>query len=198
MEYLSNLINSGAYYKLEGWCSPEKALKLAEIIIDNKCKVCVELGVFAGRSLLPIAIASGKDSKVVGIDAWSSNASSEGVNDKVNEEWWNKIDYDKFFKYTKDLMNIHKVKVELIRDKSVNVVNMFEDQSIDLLHQDSNHSEEVSSKEVELYWNKVKRGGFWVFDDTNWETTQKAQNDLKSKGYEVIYETDSWTIFKRL
>ena len=52
--------------------------------------------------------------------------------------------------------------------------------------------------EVELYKNKVKPGGIWVFDDTNWETTKKAQSLLASRGYNEIYDSGTWKIYTRV
>ena len=77
--------------------------------------------------------------------------------------------------------------VKLLRMKSIEAVKFFENESIDFLHQDSNHSEETSCMEVELYHSKVKRSGIWCFDDTDWPTTQKAQELLISKGYTEVY-----------
>ena len=163
-----------------------------------KLKTCVELGVFAGKSLLPIAMAAGSDATVIGVDAWSAPASLEGTNDKENDDWWANINYEHFYKYTRDLLDKHERKsVQLWRDKSVNVSHKFEYGSIDLLHQDSNHSEETSCAEVSLYWNKVRPGGIWVFDDTNWKTTQKAQGLLVEKGYVEIYDSGEWKVYQR-
>jgi len=198
MEYIVNLISSGEYEKIEGWCTPSKALKISEIIIKNNCKTCLELGVFGGRSLLPIAIAAGQNSNVIGIDAWTADASLEGTNDQANSDWWKNIDYNNMYKYTCELMETHKINVKLIKDKSKNCAHMFLENSIDLLHQDSNHSEEISCEEVDLYWNKVTLGKFWVFDDTNWSTTVKAQNKLLEKGYKEIFDGNTWKIFQRL
>lgn len=192
------------YITFEGWCTVEKARKLIELVKEKQPKLSVELGVFAGRSLLPIAVASkhyNPESKVIGIDAWTKNASLEGKNSNTNDEWWAKIDYELFFNYTINLMKRFGVYdvVELWKNKSSEVVDKFEDQSIDILHQDSNHSEEISTSEVELYWNKVVPGGYWIFDDTNWETTKKAQELLKTKGYEEIFTSpqNEWKIYKR-
>ena len=55
MKKLLQIINSGEYEKIEGWCTKEKAIKMAELITDDT-KLCVELGVFGGRSLLPLGI----------------------------------------------------------------------------------------------------------------------------------------------
>jgi predicted O-methyltransferase YrrM len=193
------------YESIHGWCTPEKALTLINLVYQSKPNLSVELGVFGGKSLLPIAIASKQinlNSKVIGIDAWEAEASLEGTNDKVNDDWWSKINYDEMYEYTKNLMiqnNVDSI-VELWKTRSIAVYDKFEENSIDILHQDSNHSEEISCKEVELYSNRVKIGGFWIFDDTDWKTTQKAQNLLMSKGYEEYYveSQNKWKVFKRM
>jgi predicted O-methyltransferase YrrM len=186
------------YENIHGWCTREKATKLMKIITDMKPSLCVELGVFGGKSLLAIGLAA-KNARVIGIDAWSKPASLEGTNDPANADWWAQIDYDYFYKYTADLMKKNGLSVELWRNKSNEVSKKFNDESIDFLHQDSNHSEEITCEEVELYWNKVREKGIWVFDDINWPTTKKAQSLLIEKGYEEIYapEGREWAVYQR-
>ena len=52
-----------------------------------------------------------------------------------------------------------------------------------MLHQDGNHSEEMSCLDIELWSNKIKKKGYWLMDDTNWPTTQKAQKLIITKGF---------------
>lgn len=192
------------YEQLIGWCPKEKAEKLLELASSEKVSLCVELGVYGGRSLLPLALALSQraGTRVVGVDAWSVPAAMEGTNSKENEAYWTNVDYSGMFEYTKKLVSDHQVAhlVDLWRCKSVDVYDRFEDNSIDLLHQDSNHSEEVSCREVELYCAKVRPGGYWVFDDTHWPTTQTAQQKLLAKGFvEIFSEKDnSWKVFQKL
>jgi hypothetical protein len=194
MDKLLNIINSGKYEKIEGWCSREKAIKMASYV--NKNSLCVELGVFGGRSLLPLCLMT--DNKVFGIDAWNINSSLEGENSQDNYEWWSKINYNDMFQYTKNLINKYKCNnCKLLRMNSYEAVGFFENESIDVLHQDSNHSEKISCLEVELYDIKVKPGGIWIFDDTNWETTKKAQEKLLEKGYLLVENYETWCVFKK-
>lgn len=174
-----------------------------DVIKELKPSLCVELGVFAGRSLLPIALAAQQvdpNARVIGIDAWSTNAAIEGTNDTRNADWWKTIDYANIRQYAEKVMWTNNVRVGLWTTRSADAASRFEDNSIDFLHQDSNHSEEVTCEEVELYWNKVRKGGLWAFDDTNWPTTQKAQPLLLSKGYAEIYrepKEGAWKIYVR-
>jgi predicted O-methyltransferase YrrM len=193
------------YDSIHGWCTQEKANYIIDLVKQHKPTLSVELGVFGGKSLLPFALAAQtlpNPSVVVGVDAWSTTASLEGENSKANDDWWAKIDYNNIYHYTQDLMKTYGVQhlVKLIKSSSRDVAQNFVDQSIDILHQDSNHSETVSCEEVELYWNKVKHRGIWIFDDTDWETTQRAQQLLLSKGYEQIYTEANrrWTVFQRV
>ena len=175
---------------LHGWCTVEKAIHLYNIVLEHEAPLCVELGVFAGRSLLAIAMgARAKNGSAVGIDAWSKEACEQGVNDIENTEWWNNIDYDFFYNYTEKVMSDADLSdtTRLVRSKSADVASHYKSKSISVLHQDSNHSEEVTVEEVNQWFDKVKIGGHWVFDDTDWSTTQRAQELLLEKGYELIF-----------
>lgn len=189
--------------KLHGWCTVEKASHLYNLVLEHEAPLCVELGVFAGRSLVAIALgAKAKNGTAVGIDAWSKEACEQGVNDIANTEWWNNIDYDFFYNYTTKVMSDAGVSAttSLIRSKSSDVSNYYTSNSISVLHQDSNHSEEVTVEEVNLWYDKLKIGGYWIFDDTDWPTTQTAQGLLLEKGYELIFtEKDGkYKVFKRI
>ena len=136
--------------------------------------------------------------KVIGIDAWNKDSSLSGENDIENNNWWATIDYEYMYTYTLNLMKKYNCNnVELYRTNSSDAIQYFENESIDFLHQDSNHSELISCNEVNLYYNKVKKNGIWVFDDVNWETTKKAQELLVNYGYTEIYNHGNWKIYKR-
>lgn len=39
---------------MEGWCSKEKAQKLFQLVLETDSQRSIELGVFGGRSLVPL------------------------------------------------------------------------------------------------------------------------------------------------
>lgn len=197
IEYINTVLPT-----LEGWCTKEKAMIIYNVILSIEKPVCVELGVFAGRSLVAIAkAAKRKNGHVYGIDAWSNDASMYGNNREENNIWWSNIDYEYFYNYTKDVLlkgNVADI-CDILRNKSNDVVEQFEDNSIDFLHQDGNHSEECTTEEVKKWCSKVKVGGYWAFDDSDWPTTKKAQELLVSKGYSLLSENDGkWQLYKRV
>ena len=187
---------------LEGWCSIDKSKKMADWIVNHKPNKCVEIGVFAGRSLIAIALAlkHNQYGKIDGIDPWSAPAALEGKNNIENDQWWGKIDFEHFYFYT-----INKVKeygltnqTAIIKAKSIDAVKNYEDCSLDLVHIDGNHSEETSVLDVNLWAPKVKNGGIIIFDDTDWETTKKAQNKIIELGFVLEGDYVTWRIYKKI
>ena len=61
--------------------------------------------------------------------------------------------------------------VELIRKPSETAVARFADQSLDWVYIDGNHHYEFVKRDLELYFPKVRRGGFIVCDDYHFAGT---------------------------
>lgn len=189
---------------LPGWCTPEKANRLARLVREEKALLSVELGVFGGRSLLALGVgAITVGGRAVGVDPYDAVASNEGSHDKVNKDWWSALNYEDIYQQAVRGMRdagLDKT-VTIVRAKSEQAVREFADHSIDVLHQDSNHSEEVSSKEVELWLPKMKPNGFWIMDDIGWTTggkisTAKAQTMLAEAGFLPVETYETWCIFR--
>jgi len=171
---------------IHGWCNPVKAKKIVEIILKNKSDLCVEIGVFGGSSLVPTAMSLKFNGKgvVYGIDPWGKQEALEEMKAEINKKWWDKVDYEDIYNHCLD--NIKKYDIsnfcKIIRSKSEDAVSQFQDNSIDLLHIDGNHSEELSYKDAILYLPKVKTGGTILFDDIWW-----AEEDLITTRKAVVF-----------
>jgi predicted O-methyltransferase YrrM len=187
--------------RLEGWCTPEKALRLAELVRDSQAKLSVELGIFGGRSLIALALGAKQvaGATVHGIDPFAPGPSLEGKNDKANDEWWSKVDYEKVFASARTAVASNGVGdiVTFKRARSLDAVGDYTDGSIDILHVDSNHSEEVSCAEVRVWSSKIAPGGYWVADDTKWPTMQRAQMLIVERGFEHVETHDNWIVFRK-
>ena len=188
---------------MEGWCTPDKGRRMAELAYG--AHVCVELGVFGGRSLVATALALQDQGygMVVGVDPYTKDAALEGSNSPANDQWWASVDLEKIFEgacQTVERLNlIPYVRIE--RARSEQIVSKFRDGIVCYLHQDGNHSAEVSCQEV-LHWApKIKKGGLWLFDDAGWETLQPAQGLLTDKGFtlkehhDATDERSAWRVY---
>jgi len=164
---------------MDGWCSTEKAIALAQCVIDTKPSVAVEIGVYAGRSLIAIALGMKHNGSgvVIGIDPWDKEASIEGWND-ANREWWNKLDHGAIkAKCERSIQNAGVEKhVELIQSTNKAALPILKARNLELglLTIDGNHSIEQSCFDVTNYVPMVPTGGHIFFDDADWETTQDA------------------------
>lgn len=175
-----------AMNRLDGWCSKEKASILIDIILDNKPEVIVEIGVFGGKSLIPMAFAlsyNGKG-KVYGVDPWSALESATGM-DGVNYAWWSSIDHDAILKKleTRILEFNLQTYIELIRATSEDCRAI---ENIEILHIDGNHSEKTSLYDVLKWVPLVKSGGLIIFDDIDWLTTKDATTWLNDNCIKLI------------
>lgn len=190
----------------EGWCGADKAEHLFDLTLQSGCTMSLELGVFGGRSLIPIAMAHKEAGRgfVLGVDSWSRAASLEGTNDQANAEWWASLNYSSIYKSCTDAIdhfNLNDV-CGTVRMKSLIFGTLIANDSVSLLHQDSNHSEEVTCAEVMMFAPKIMKGGIWVSDDSNWSTVKPSLKMLEGFGFDMLgeYENDQgkYTVFKKV
>jgi hypothetical protein len=201
---------------LPGWCTPEKACRLVRLVAEEcpsfeeseegsppPARV-VELGVFAGRSLFALALGCRVWGRrpyryAEGIDPYALEASLEGTQIVSQAEWWKTVDHDAALRIATRALEEYGLGpfASILRLKSEDACVRYGDGSIGVLHQDANHSEEVSSKEVGLYLPKLRARGFWVMDDTDWASTRRAQDMLIEAGLRRIEDHGNWSIFKR-
>lgn len=182
------------------WAPVERLLETAESIIQSKPQVVVEIGVFAGRSMIPQALALKENGlgRIYGIDPWRLESAIEGENE-ANRDWWSK---------NVDLHQMHRLTVEaiwkyglderaiIIRAASQDAVTLFADDSIDLLTIDGCHSEVASCRDVRLYLPLVKFGGTIIFDDSDWQSTAKALSMLDA--CELMKDGGNYRVYRKL
>lgn len=183
--------------QLEGWCTKYKASVLMDIIFMKKPEIVVEIGVFGGKSLIPMAYALKENRKgiIYGIDPWTNMASIEGM-DGGNKEYWGRIDHDAvLFGLMQKIKQFHlNDQVSLIRATSEDAPLISD---IDILHIDGNHSEKTSMFDALKWVPLVKKGGIIIFDDITWGTTDKAVKWMDENCIRIatFTETNSWGIW---
>lgn len=184
----SILIDSG------GGASVLKALVLADLILERPVLRMVEIGVYRGRLLLPLALAMKRrgTGEVVGIDPYSAVEAEQ--HDEHNRsidlrQWPHSIEWDCLYEEVQQ--NIRRLDVEtccrMIRGNSSDVATTFPPNSIDLLHIDGNHDRAAVLRDVELYLPRVSPGGYVVLDDATWPSVRPVFDDLKTR-HELIFQ----------
>lgn len=169
---------------MEGWSTPEWCCELASRILETNSKMCLDVGVFAGRSTISMGFAARElvVSKVYGIDPWAPESASDNDDSPEGVDWWKKkIDLEDIQRQAvRAIWNHHLEQwVILIRSKSEYVADLFP--LIDMINIDGGHSETTSCRDIELYLPKLKSGHYLTMDDAAWPSTQKAVRMIEEK-----------------
>jgi predicted O-methyltransferase YrrM len=189
--------------ELAGWCTPEKARRMMDLIYEVNPEICVEIGVFGGSSIYPTASALKflKRGKVYAIDPWmnSSCLDGYGTNDP-NYEWWSRVDLNSIYDEFITMLRHFKLGsyCMVLRMTGSTALHHFADESIDILHIDGNHTEDIALGDAQMYLPKVKKGGYIWLDDVNWPTTLPAQEFLLANcTKDEARSTDEYFLFRK-
>jgi cephalosporin hydroxylase len=162
-----------------GWCSKEKAVQFIDLVLEVKPEVCVEIGVFGGQSLFPVASALKylDHGVVVGIDPWSLNEIIpyfDPVKEKAHVDWWSRVNMEQIYYSYLNMLSQHQLEdyVITIRNASSQAIHAIS--QIDILYIDGNHSEAASCQDVKLFLPKVRSGGYIWLNDSLWSDLQSA------------------------
>lgn len=176
---------------LEGWTTAERGIKMAQLVLDKKPNVIVEIGVFGGRSLIAQAMALRENGhgKIYGIDPWKKELALEGDSDPENIRWWAAVDLHDIHRKCMEAIWEHRLDswITVIRSASQDAHHLFSG-GIDILSIDGNHSELASCRDVQMYAPKLNEGASVLMDDCDWSETKKAQHMLLE--YCNLVETD--------
>jgi|TARA_B100001758_G_C18403862_1_gene610720 hypothetical protein len=150
----------------------------------------IEIGTYGGESTLLFASSLAFD-HIYCIDPFEGKEAMNNIN---NKKWDDvKADFNQNTKwFNGDGSKLGETKVELINDYSYNVVDQFEDKSIDFIYIDGSHDLKDIKRDIDLYLPKVKDSSFIGGHDYNWPGVEGL---IKSYGKEVFHFGDeSWVI----
>lgn len=186
---------------LEGWCTPEKAAVLCDLILARRPGLIVEIGVWGGRSLIAMGIAAQEagTGMVFGIDPWGAGEALEGDNGEAHNQWWKKIDFERIYSGFVSAVEANDLLswCRWVRASSEDSKKMFAQQSINFLHLDSNHSEFCSCRDVASWMPKLSLNAIFVIDDTDWPTQIKAIQAIRDSGFKEIHDGKTFLVFER-
>jgi uncharacterized protein YebE (UPF0316 family) len=184
-----------------GWASLNKSGYFIDCVeeictrVDNP--VCVEIGVYAGKSLLPIAMSLQRNKKgiVYGIDPWSNEEAIKGYSGP-NETYWGTIDLKEKYEFFQNLISkfdLSKYVVTVV-DASDNVPEI---KNIDLLHIDGQHTEQAV-RDAKKFASQVTLNGYCFVDDITWGEVADLPYLLKDMGFVEVHRVDTGVMYKRV
>jgi len=184
-----------------GGCSLNKAHLIINLIIKHKLTTCVDIGVYRGRSLIPMIIATSYiNGYVYGIDPY--NNSSMQQKDLPNDI---KDIFNRFIE-TCDLESIYINLINLLSSSGFfnyrlirlpsSLSSSFVS-SINLLHIDGNHDTSSVNTDISSYIHLVSSNGFIIMNATNLPSVVKSLHLLNNYA-KLVHNFDTWQIWKKI
>lgn len=83
----------------------------------------------------------------------------------------------------------YKYKIKWIKEKSADAAELIADNSLDFVYIDGDHAYEFVTKDISLYYPKIKKGRLFSGHDYNYESVKKAVDEFVNK-QELILHTE--------
>jgi hypothetical protein len=181
-------MNFSAISSMHGWTTPEKAMQLYELTKKLKPKVVVEIGVWGGRSTLPMAMALRElgAGKLIAIDPWSATESEKGQTEPQSAAWWAAQNHEDVYKSFMWHMKRNALEgIVQVQRTTSDAASVPEE--IGLLLLDGNHGEQALI-DAKRFAPKVVIGGMCLLDDLDWTGghVRQAEEFIKSIGFSFV------------
>jgi len=173
-----------------------KTFLMSWLIQNQNLKSYIEIGVYKGKSLFPVAYSIYKNNgKSYGIDPYTlDNAKEANVEENLKnkiDDFLEKTDFETLYR---DVLVYREgcgygENIKIIRKPSYDAIDYFINNSINagMIHIDGNHDIKSVNSDYIKYYNILEEGGFFVFDDINWDSVRTTYNEAK-KQCPVVFE----------
>ena len=157
---------------------------IVNFLKPRKHGIFLEIGVLGGSTLLGVYdTCKNRNIKVYGVDPWEKMTIANGfTKEEVGLEFWDKnmINKKSLREKLESIINKNNLDIELFHNIAEGVVSHFDDESIDCIHVDGNHSYEGVHSDMALFWPKLKPSGMMLMDDYHrvWPSVVRAVDEF--------------------
>jgi len=189
-----NIPISQHYPNVKGWYGFEHMYDALVRGIDEGSHF-VEVGAYLGRSSIHLAYLSEKYKKNLRIDVIDIWATFEDAPPEIHKAFLDNPDSNVLYK--EFLTNVFKCKADSILHSmklpSIEAAELYEDESIDIVFIDANHTYPEVMKDLEAWYPKVK--SVIAGDDYNWTGVEEAVNEYFGRD-KRIFTGSKWLHYK--
>lgn len=167
-----------AWAGVEGWCTIRKAYWLANLAQVHDVQQAVEVGIFGGKSFLPLAVAiQAKGGIVYGVEAWSNDAAVLEPTDQMNDNWWANVDFHAVkSRLHSDIVRFGlSTTIRLLDIPSSQACVALSAERFDLIHIDGCHASAAALHDVKEWSKLLSPKGVLVVDDIDWDSLSAAR-----------------------
>ncbi|MGX9963311.1 class I SAM-dependent methyltransferase [Roseomonas sp. F4] len=167
-----------AWQAADGWCSREKALWLAHLAESRRVTRALEIGVYGGKSLLPIAaVISAWDGVTFGVEPWSRDVAVAEPTTGTNDDYWSRLDFD----LVKARFHVAGLRLGLM--PHIRMLEIPSDQArlalagqgFDLIHLDGSHAPGQALRDIIGWSALLSESGVLVVDDIDWPSLAEGR-----------------------
>jgi Methyltransferase domain len=180
-----------------GGASALKVLVLADLILGGGVVRVLEIGVYRGRLLLPLAevMAWREGGVVFGIDPYSHDAAVQlDAHERPVDltRWSDGVDWEALFESVRGQIERRGLqsRCHLIRARSQDVPTQLPQalppEGFEMLHIDGNHDRVAVSRDANLYIPTMRPGGLVVLDDASWPSIAPVLDNLR-RDHELVF-----------
>lgn len=169
---------------LSGDGSMDRYIELVKTLPDKS--LIVEAGSYIGGSIVTLAAAL----LARGHTIWSAESFTGNLDNTV--DGWPLPTLKKYTQNTKT--NLPFLNINIAQLPGQFAASMFEDESIDFVFVDGDHSTEAVLRDIEIWLPKVKKGGILAGDDIGWDSVKKAVEQKFGSSY--VEKQSVWHIIK--
>jgi hypothetical protein len=156
---------------------------IANFVLEYNWKKGVEIGVWKGETFKYL-LEKCPDLHLIGVDLYAPQPENKGPEKWTKGEnghaWDHKRYYEDLVKFCKD-----KGRGSVIKDYSVNAAKMINDDSLDFVFIDGDHSYEGVKNDINAWLPKIKKDGFIIGHDIHFNSVKKAVTEVLGYNYEI-------------
>jgi len=171
-------------------CSAQGMIPVIKSLGENLR--CIEIGISSGRNAAYFLQECVNIDKIIGVDPYLPFQDWDIF---VTQEL-----QDKIYKMMEEFIQPYQDRFELIKNKSDQAAYLFEDEAFDYVFVDGDHSYEVTKKDCQLYYSKVKPGKIFGGHDWQLRSVQNAVFEFRiERGIDnpILFENNSvWYWYK--
>jgi len=146
---------------------------ISKLVNNNGWTKGVEVGVYAGRTFRQLLVLC-PDLDITGVDLYEPQPENSGPEKWLPGENGHAWDHERNYNSMLAVCEKFSHRARIIKDYSVNAAKQFENNSIDFVFIDADHSYKSVCEDIDAWSPKIRAGGMIIGHDFHFPGVSKA------------------------
>jgi hypothetical protein len=158
---------------------------LEQLIKKRDWKVGAELGVWQGKTYKHL-LKQCNDLTLIGVDLYQAQPDNKGPETWTPGENGHMWEHERYYRDITQFRGKIGERAKFIRATTVEAAEQVEDESLDFVFIDADHSYEAVKRDIDIWEKKVKPGGCVLGHDIDWPDVRKAVKEKYGNLYACL------------